>query len=209
MTMTRRDLIGAGAAALLTGPVLTGRAAASTPPSPQQVFHDPDAPEFGNPKGDVTVVEFYDYECPFCKKMYPMMIDVIGQDGNVRLVMKDWPILSMASVRAAKLTLGTIGSGQYEAAHNALMATTGRLTDAKVDTALKAVGVDPKQAMAGYQKDAAKWGAYLARNDAQARAFGFSGTPGLVIGYTLFNGALDEAGFRKAIAEARAAGKSQ
>ena len=123
--LNRRTFVGTGLAlATLPGPVFAQDVLAA-----RLVFHDPAAPVLGNSNGDVSIVEFYDYQCPFCKKMNPDMIEEVQRDGHVRLVMKDWPIFGPVSVRASKLVLGASVLGHYRQAHDALMATPGRLTD--------------------------------------------------------------------------------
>ena len=186
--ITRRNLLTAAAG--------TAAFAAMVPPmafsqeiTEKSVFYDPDAPVLGNPKGDVTVVEFFDYQCPYCKKIHPMVEKVVREDANVRLVLKDWPVFGGASIFAAQAVLGAAQMGKYEPAMEALMKTTGKLTEIA----------------AAVNKHSAKISGLLDRNYSQALAFNFAGTPSFVIGRTTFAGVLDEKGLKGAIAEARAA----
>ncbi|MBU9698847.1 DsbA family protein [Rhodobacteraceae bacterium HSP-20] len=201
LDLTRRGLIAlAGTAGTL---MLLPRASLAQELTPEAVLRDPDAPVLGNPEGDVTVVEFFDYQCPFCKGMHPMLTDVVTRDGNLRLVMKDWPIFGAPSVYASQLVLGAHGLGLYDATHAALMKTEGRLSEAQIDKALAPV-VDPARAMASYKADRGRWDELLQRNDAQATALGFQGTPGVAVDTTLFAGAIDQTTLEQAIATARA-----
>ncbi len=201
-TMNRRNFLtaaGLGAGAVL---VLPSRSQAEAL-TPQTVFFDPDAPVLGNPNGDVTIAEFFDYQCPFCKKDYPILESFLKSDPNVRLVMKDWPVFGPPSVRASHLVFGASTYGQYETAFNALMSTKGLLSDAQVTKTLTDAGIDVAKAQAGYEAQKARWDGLLARNEAQAQAFGLQGTPAFIIGRTIYPGYLDAAALRKAVAEAR------
>ena len=174
------------------------------------VLHDPDAPESGNPKGDVTIVAFFDYNCPFCKKAEPELNKVVREDGNVRLVYKDWPILSEASVYGAQLALGARYQGKYQAAHDALMAIPGTRVDQKRMTqAVREAGVDMARLQTDLNAHSEEIGALLRRNLAQADAMGLPGTPVFLIGPFKIAAALDADGFRQAVSDARAKGVSQ
>lgn len=169
----------------------------------EEVFNDKDAPFLGNPKGDVTVVEFFDYQCPYCKKGYPMVRKVIERDGNVKLVMKDWPIFGEVSIFAAQAVLGAAEIGKYEVAMDALMTTRSRLTHEEVESILTGAGLSMSDIAASVNTHTAKISGLLDRNYAQATAFNFAGTPAYVIGSSLYPGVLDEKGLVDAIARAR------
>lgn len=208
MTLNRRRFFAASGAIALTSSAaalaLWPEQARTQELSIDAVQFDPDAPVQGNPDGDVTLVEYFDYQCPFCKSMHPVLQDVVAADGNVRLVMKDWPIFGPPSVRASQLALRAVDLGAYVAVSEALMATKARLSDAEVTAAVsQAVSVDA--AMSAYQASRDKWDGLLSRNDFQAAALGFRGTPAFAIGTTLYSGALDAATLTEAIAQARAA----
>lgn len=172
-------------------------------PTPEDVYFDPDNPVLGNPKGDVTIAEYFDFQCPYCKRDFPKVRKVVKEDGNVRLVMKDWPIFGDPSVYAAHLSLAARTLGKGEAAIDALMATKGRLSQSTVDETLKGGGLDVSALKAAYAKHQSSIDAVLGRNAAQAEAFGFPGTPSYVIGRKVYPGILDEDGLKQAIAEAR------
>lgn len=169
----------------------------------QEIFFDKDAPVLGNPKGDVTVVEYFDYQCPYCKKAHPMIKKVIKEDGNVRLVLKDWPVFGDASIFAAQAVLGAAQIGKYETAMEALMKTSGKLSHEDVEKALTGAGLSIEKLAAAVNKNNDKISGLLDRNYNQAVALNFVGTPSFVIGSTLFPGYLDEKGLKDAIAKAR------
>ncbi len=184
-------------------------AQSSDPLSRESILHDPAAPAIGNPKGDLTIVEWFDYQCPYCKKMTPDLLKAVNEDGHVRLVFKDWPVFGDVSVRAAQLVLAAKYQGKYNEAHDALMATKGKLSDDLVMSALTQAGIDmarAKRDLADHKKEIA---GLLARNHEQAIALGFQGTPALIIGHFRVPGALDAATLKQAIKEARAALKEE
>lgn len=168
------------------------------------ILHDPDAPEAGNPKGDVTIVTYFDYNCPFCKKAEPALESVVHHDGKIRLVYKDWPILTEASVTGAQMALGAKYQGKYQAAHDAMMAIPGRgISKDQMRDAVAASGVD----MAKLQSDLDAHGdaitALLRRTLAQADSMGLQGTPVYLVGPYKVAAALDADGFKKVVAQAR------
>ncbi|KAA8608643.1 DsbA family protein [Salipiger aestuarii] len=198
MTLTRRALLaGSGAAGL--GAALPLHAQGLTV---EGVLRDPDAPVLGNPQGDVTLVEWFDYQCVFCKAMFPDLLALVAEDGGIRLVLKDWPIFGAASLRASKIALGAHGLGMYQPVMAALMQTVGRLTDARVDRAVSGV-VPADKALARYAQNRTTWDALLERNSQQAAGLGFAGTPGIAVETTIYDGALDKAALRDAVAMAR------
>jgi protein-disulfide isomerase len=201
--LNRRQLLTASAAGAAAFALPAAFANAQNYPSVEEVLFDAEIPALGNPKGDVTIVEYFDYQCPYCKRGHPDLMKVVKKDGNVRLVMKDWPIFGAPSVHAASLVLSQSG-GDYEKAMDALMATKARLTDKQIDAALKGAGFDPAVMQAAFKKDQTRIDGILARNMDQANAFGFGGTPSFIVGTKLFHGVMDEKALTEAIAGARA-----
>ena len=171
------------------------------------VLRDPDIPAAGNREGDITIVEYFDFQCPFCRQIHPELKQVVKEDGNVRLVSKDWPVFGGVSVYAAKMTLASKYQDKFVEAHDALIETKTGLTEPKVRQLLAKAGVDVDRATRDLTANAAEIDAILARNNMQARAFGFQGTPAFIIGKFRVPGGLDAASFKQAIAEARAAKK--
>src|SRR6195256_2065369 len=95
------------------------------------VLRDPDTPGTGNPDGDITSVEYFDYNCPYCRKIAPEIRQVVQDDGKVRLVLKDWPIPGEVSKIAARMALATKYQGKFVEAHEALIGVSSRLTGAR------------------------------------------------------------------------------
>lgn len=199
MILSRRHLIAASTAFALTAPALR----AQSFPDPAEVLNDPNAPVQGNPAGDVTVIEYFDYQCPYCKSNHPLLMDEVARDGGSRLILKDWPIFGPASLHATQLVLGAQRQGEYAAAQAALMATKGRLTEAQIDSTLQDAGIDIAAASAAHDAEKDRWAALLDRNAAQAQGFGFMGTPSYIVGMTMFPGVIDQATLREAIKAAR------
>ncbi|WP_375414191.1 DsbA family protein [uncultured Bradyrhizobium sp.] len=169
------------------------------------VLRDPDIPAAGNVDGDITIVEYFDFNCPYCRKLEPELRQVVQDDGKVKLVYKDWPVLGPISIAAARMALATKYQDRYVAAHDALMATASRLTEPRIRELLAGAGIDVDRAARDRDSNAAAIDAILARNNDQATAFGFRGTPAFIIGKFRVPGALTMAQFDQAIADARKA----
>jgi protein-disulfide isomerase len=169
------------------------------------VLRDPDIPVAGNADGDITIVEYFDYNCPYCRKVEPELRQVVQDDGKVKLVYKDWPVLGPVSVVAARMALATKYQDKYVAAHDALMGSASRLTEPRIRELLAGAGIDVDRAAKDLETNAKAIDAILARNNDQATAFGFKGTPSFIIGKFRVPGALTMAQFDQAIADARKA----
>src|SRR5262249_18837617 len=98
-----------------------------------EIFDDPQTPVGGNPQGDVTLVEFFDYRCPYCKKVQPSLQKLLGEDAKLRIAYKEFPILGPVSETAARAALAARRQGKYLAFHDAMITATGEITDATVD----------------------------------------------------------------------------
>jgi protein-disulfide isomerase len=200
--------LGAAAVAL----VALSAVAFAEPPdilSRDNVLRDPDIPDLGNPNGDLTVVEFFDYQCPYCKKLAPDLAKLVQEDGKIRLVLKDWPIFGDASVLAAKMALASKYQNKYAAAHDALIGANGKLTAAIINDLLAKAGVDVATAASDLQAHEKSIDDLLARNSDQADAFGFDGTPGFVVGTFRVPGVVEMKVFKMIVADARAAAKKK
>lgn len=138
-------------AAGLAAAALPSQVPARVEPTVEEVLFDSQIPVLGNPEGDVTIAGYFDYQCTFCKRGHRDLIDVVRVDGNVRLVMKDWPIFGAASVYASSLVLAA--SKDYEKALHAVMATKGRLGEEDVNDVLKKAGLDPQSLLSAFKKD--------------------------------------------------------
>jgi protein-disulfide isomerase len=162
----------------------------------------PDDPVAGNPNGTVTIVEFYDTRCPYCRKMEPTMDRLLAQDRDVRLVYKDLPILGPASVLAAHVLLAAQQQNGYEKLRTALMQAPPDYTKEQIMAIARKVGLDDSRL--ARDMDSAAINARLDTNLRLAGALGIEGTPALVIGDALVPGAIELADLQQAIATARA-----
>ena len=171
----------------------------------QSLIADPQTPTGGNQAGDVTIVEFFDYNCPFCRKAQPDLEKLVAMDHGVRLVYKDWPIFGAGSMAAARIALAAKWQGKYEVVHNALLESPLRKgsADQIKDVAVRA-GADAALLDEALKTHGQEIDEILARTDKQANKLGAPGTPVFLIGPFLFEKALDWEGFKKAVADARA-----
>jgi protein-disulfide isomerase len=177
--------------------------------SRDNVLRDPEIPPLGNPKGDLTIVEFFDYQCPYCKKLAPDLAQLVREDGNIRVVLKDWPIFGEMSTAAARMALAAKYQDKYVEAHDALIGADAKLTADKMNDLLTKAGVDVAKAQADLQEHQKTIDDLLARNAAQAEAFGFEGTPGFIVGTFRVPGVLEMKVFKQIIADARALAKKK
>jgi protein-disulfide isomerase len=164
------------------------------------LLRDPSSPVSGNLKGDVTLVEFFDYRCGYCKRVAGAVTQLQKEDPRVRVVYKDFPILGEASELAAKAALASKAQGKHQAFHEALLATKNDITRDEVLRIAGEVGLDAKKLdtdMANPQ-----WQTVIDRNRALAKDLGISGTPGFIVGTELVPGALDVNGLKDLIARA-------
>jgi protein-disulfide isomerase len=208
---TRREtlrLLGAGAVILgiqiAPGSAL-GQGTDETVLTEALVLRDPDIPVAGNAGGDVTIVEYFDYQCPYCRKIEPDLRQVVQDDGKVRLVFKDWPILGPVSEVAARLALASKYQEKFVQAHDALIGVNARLTEPRIRELLAGAGIDVDRLDRDLAANANAIDAIIARNGDQAKAFGFRGTPSFIVGKFRVPGILTVAQFGQVIADARKA----
>jgi len=166
-----------------------------------ELLRDPDSPVAGNPGGDVTVVEFSDYQCPYCKRAHNAVKSVVAADGKVKIIFKDLPILGEPSRIAALAALASRAQGKHLAFHNALMEYNGKIDRDKIMEIAASVGLD----VVKLQKDMEdpKLKQIIDRNLALASALGVRGTPAFVIGNQFVPGAVDADALKQLIADAR------
>ena len=202
---TALTLIGAGA--LAAGGITLAHAATDDDQvlTEAKVLRDPDVPVAGNPDGNISIIEWSDYNCPYCRKLEPELRQVIQDDGKVRLVLKDWPILGPVSVTAARIALAAKYQDKYHQAHDAMMGVSSRLTESRINELLASVGVDMDRLKGDLTAHAKDIDAILKRNNDQAEAFGFRGTPSFIVGKYRVPGVLSMAEFEQVIADARKA----
>ncbi len=169
----------------------------------RDIFDDPNSPVLGNPKGDVTIVEFFDYRCPYCKAMNDGLFQILKSDGKIKLVLKDLPVLGPDSVFAARAALAAHHQKRYEAFHRDMMAFKGQL-DEKVVMKLAAesgLNVDT------LKKDMDDPAINKAINDNMqlAHALGVNGTPAFIIGNQLIPGAMPIPALKQLVDQTRKA----
>ena len=164
---------------------------------------DPNAPVLGNPDGDVTVVEFFDYNCPYCKRVKPHMEALLAADKNVRVVYREWPILGEGSVFAARAALASREQGKYDEFHWAMMEMKGRVGEANVMQAAEKLGIDTAQLRS--DMDSPKINEHIETSMRLARSLGFNGTPSFVIGEALAPGLIEADQMIELVNQARAA----
>ncbi|MBL9048275.1 MAG: DsbA family protein, partial [Tabrizicola sp.] len=158
---------------------------------------DPNAPVLGNPDGDVTIVEFFDYNCPYCKRAMPEINALLAEDTNVRLV------LSEGSVLAARAALASRQQGKYAEMHDALMTMRGKVEAEAVLRIAGEVGLDVEKLKVDMQSPEVE--EHIATSMRLAEALGFNGTPSFVVGDQLIPGFVEKPELLDAVTAARAA----
>lgn len=167
----------------------------------QLLERDPNAPVLGNPDGDITVVEFFDYNCPYCRRAMSEVQGLLAADENVRLVYREWPILSEGSVFAAKAALAAREQGKYEEFHWALMGMDERVEEASVMRLAEEIGLDIEQLRA--DMDAPEVQDHIDESMRLTQALGFNGTPSFVIGDDLVPGFVEQEQLEALVDKAR------
>jgi protein-disulfide isomerase len=167
------------------------------------LLRNPEDAVRGNPRGDVTIVEFFDLRCPFCKRLAPEMAAFLQRDRNVRLVMKELPILGPGSVTAARALIAAQRQGRYGEFYDALMALRGEPTIEAMRAEARRIGLDWGRIEREMEEPAIT--RRIERNIELARRLNVEGTPALVIGETLLPGAVDAAALEAAVSQLRRA----
>lgn len=162
----------------------------------------------GNPKGDVTVVEFFDYNCGYCKRALSDMMNIINEDKNVRFVLKEFPVLGQSSVEAAQVAVAVnrIAPARYMDFHQRLLLGRGEANKARAIEAAVAAGVDKAKLEAALSDK--EVGATLEEVYALANGLGLTGTPSYVVGQSVVPGAIGLDRLKQKIAEARNCGST-
>jgi protein-disulfide isomerase len=168
----------------------------------KELIANPADPVVGNPKGNVTIVEFFDYNCPYCRRVKAELDSVVAKDGNIRVVYKEFPILGPGSEFASRAALASMRQGKYKQFHNAMFAFKGRLGGPQVMAIAKAVGLNIEQLKTDMKDPAIT--AQIKKNHALAQALRITGTPAFVIGDALVPGAVPAAEITEHVSAARA-----
>ncbi len=166
-----------------------------------EIYDDPSSPVGGNPRGDVTIVEFFDYRCPYCKQTQPMIETMLKEDSKLRIVYKEFPILGPESVYASRVALAARMQGKYVAFHQAMMNTKGKITEDVILKVAASVGTDI--ARARKDMDAPEIAAVIGKNLTLADALDVEGTPAFIVGDKVIPGALDLDELKRLVADAR------
>lgn len=203
----RRTTLALGAAfALQTA--LPGRAAAQDRPNAmpealrRDLERDPNAPVIGNPDGDITLTEFFDYNCQFCRKMVGVIRQLTEAEPGLRVVMREWPLFGENSEFAARAALASVQQGRYWDFHTALMTTRGPAEEASVIRAARDLGLDLDRLRADMEADAVT--AEIERAFALADHMQLAGTPSFIAGDEAAFGEYSLVDMRGLIARARA-----
>lgn len=182
---------------------------AQTPSEPEmdyvrRLLEDPDAPTIGAADGDITVYEFFDYRCPYCKRVAGDVMKLVDEDPGIRVVFREFPILGEDSVAAAKAALAAHKQGKYVAMHEVLMGHRGDFAlDTLAELAVRA-GIDADLMIKDMSSpDIA---AHIQRTDDLAALLGIRGTPGFIIGRFLVPGAISYGEMRQLVRESREGG---
>jgi protein-disulfide isomerase len=169
----------------------------------KSVLLEPGVPILGSVTANITVIEYFDYNCPFCKALAPVFQPFIDQDHAAAVVFKEWPVFGGVSVYAAKSALAANFQGKYLQAHEALINAPRLAENSQVDSALAGAGID----MARLQRDLiahrAAIDGLLTRNDAEARGMGLHGTPGVLVGRRMVSGISSLEALQAAVALSR------
>ena len=164
---------------------------------------DPNAPVLGNLNGDVTIIEFFDYNCPYCRQAGKTVQELIGSDPNVRIIFREWPVLGEGSIFAARAALASRTQGKYEEFHWALMNGEGRATEASILKVARDLELDIVRLLADMESPAVEL--HLERSNDLARNLGFTGTPAFIVGDQTVPGMISLEKIEKLIADVRAA----
>jgi protein-disulfide isomerase len=184
-------VLAAAACAMLLGAADAPETQIITRDGLKQMLAAPGTEPAGARQPDVVIVEYFDYNCPYCKNMVPALQGVLARDPKVAVVYKDWPILSAVSKYAAISALAAGYQGKYLAAHDVLISGPRLAQNGQVDAILQSAGVNIETLNKDRAAHAKEIAALLARNDQEAHALTLQGTPGLVVGRQLVFGIVD------------------
>jgi protein-disulfide isomerase len=169
----------------------------------RQILKDPGTAVLGVENPEVTVVEYFDYNCPYCRKLAPSIHALVDNDHKVAVVFKEWPIFGGISVYAARSALASQWQGKYLRAHDALISAPRLSQEAEVDETLQKAGINVLELKRTLATHGTQIDAILARNNSEAHSLGMRGTPGLLVGRDVSTGIGNLAALQIAVAEAR------
>jgi protein-disulfide isomerase len=166
-----------------------------------RVFADPASPIAGNALGDVTVVEFFDYKCPYCKQVSPALEELLKADKGLKLVFKEFPILGDPSVLASRAALAAAKQDKYLAFHQAMMAYRGELDLNSIATVAAGVGLDAEKLVQDMKSEEIE--KQLTATHDLAIALSIRSTPTFIVGDKVVAGALSIEQLQNLIADYR------
>lgn len=155
----------------------------------------------GNPNGDVTIVEFFDYHCGYCKKSLAGLMKTIEDDKNIKLVLIEFPVLGPDSKFAAKAAMAAIEQGKYMELHQEMMEAKGKLTRSRIENMVISVGMD--LILFNETVSNPKYDNAITANMNLARGLNINGTPSFVLGDNIHHGMRSGKELRALVAEAR------
>jgi len=200
----RRDLL-AQAAALSLLPALPVLAQDRANPMPEELRaaleRDPTAPVLGNPQGDITLTEFFDYNCPHCRTMLPLISDLVRSDPALRVVYREWPVFGAGSDFAARVSLAALPGGNYWRLHAALLSMRGRAEEATVMRTVRDLGLDEAALREGMASDPVE--RHISTSFLLADHMGLMGTPTFICGDEAVFGAVTAQELRDLVARGR------
>ncbi len=186
---------------------MTQKSAEAIKANKDKLYNDPDSPVGGNPKGDVTLVEFFDYQCHYCKTAQPMVAKLVADDKKLRIVYKEYPILGAGSMIAARAALASVSQGKYEAFHAALMDSKERFDEATVMKIAASVGLNADKLKKDMQD--ASITQKIQKNIELGTRVGARGTPSFILADEVYPGVVPVDQLKKLIDEARKNGTAK
>lgn len=175
----------------------------------KDLFDDKKSFVGGNPDGDITLVEFFDYQCGYCKRVHSTVRKLLEEDGNIRFIYKEFPILGPASTYAAKAAIASIEQGKYLELHNALMEVKGALSEERVLQIARTVGLDTEHLLSTIEEKSDFAVGVMELNYGLANDLVINGTPAFVVGNEIIRGAVDLATLKNVIKKERADKKTK
>lgn len=167
----------------------------------EAIERQPFAPVLGNPKGDITLTEFFDYNCPHCRTMVPVMKQLIAADGNLRVVFREWPIFGEGSLFAAQISLASLKQGKYWPLHAALMKIKGKAEEASVMAAVRKLDIDEARLKRDMESEDVL--GHIDHSMQLGDHLGLTGTPTFIAGHDGLFGGQDLAALTALVATAR------
>ena len=165
---------------------------------------DPDAPRHAPPGYDFTIVEYFDYQCPYCRLAHDTLRQLMAKDKKVRIIFRDMPVFGPASERAARVAIAAKYQNKYLAVHQALLQASRPLDEKKIQAAVRRAGADWTLIEADLIRHSEDIDDLIERNTLQSKMLRFTGTPGFILGTTLGFGAVKLPTIERLIAESRA-----